>query len=303
MRRIFYLLNHTIEINETQDLYIHYKKLIKTLGNQQVRKFKVVVSRECKSIDELALKMSQIVDSLFLECEERISEMLYELKVYDVSPEEVQKRFNRDYKNWREKFNFITATVEVAIVDLLGDVIKEKCLEMHSLFVDILLEKQILEERPYDLEEQNERAQILLDEIKSGLLNEDEVKGRLIRGISISPFRREFYHYSIRQYGPSKEVYEIAEYYGINIRNTIKSALMNSIQKLPCNSEDELIHIIELIKLESQHYPLIEFDTEIEKYKQQLEVGGNERSKKIHQESSNKFTDFIKGLKKRWKKS
>lgn len=303
MRRIFDLLNHTIEINETQDLYIHYKKLIKILSNQKVRKFKVVVARECKSIDELALKMSHIVDSLFLECTERLSEILYELKVYDVSPEEVHNRFNRDYKNWREKFNFITATADVAIVDLLGDVIKEKCLEMHSLFVDILLEKQILEERPYELAEENEKAQILLDEIKSGLLNEDDIKEKVIEGISISPFRREFYHYIIRQYGPSKEVYEIAEYYGVNIRNTIKSALMSRIQKLPCTSDEEIIHVIEVINLESQHYPLIDFEAEIEKYKQQLEVGRNKEIKKISQENSNKFIDFIKGFKKPWKKS
>lgn len=299
MLRTFKLFDEVIEINEDQNTYIWYRKLFKALADQKVRRFKAVVSRECKSIDQMALKLSDIVDTIFFECVKRLNEMLYEFQIYDITPEEINSRFNRDYKNWRNQFDFVTATNDVSIVDLISEIIEAKCLELHNLFIDLLIEKQVMKEKPYGLLEQEAKAQSLLDEIRGSLLEDKEREQKLVQGISIDPFNREFYKYLLGQYGVSQEIYELAEYYGSDIRQAIKKSLISQMQNLSEGNEEDIRQIIEWIKQKNKIYPLIDFRVELELYEERL-TKDTESEEVLNLSQPRKFREFITGLKKRW---
>lgn len=299
MERIFYLLGYKLIINEEQNTYILYRKFFKALAEQQVYRFQTAVARQCKTKDEYISKLKDIMDTVIFEGAQRSNEMLYDFRIFDVSPEIIYRRFIVEYKDWRERIKVPLLGEDETLIKNLSAIVYKQCMQMQKLFIDILIEKGALKEKAYIEEVCKEQAKIIIQDTTNKKMDESSIKEQLIYAIEIYPFGKEAYINLLNLYGASKELYDLGEYFGTDIRNEIKNHIMKEISKLPKDTLEDIEQILGIIKMQEEVYPLINFRPDIEMYEVQL------KREKIDDMAKGKLRKWLGDLKdvgKRFKK-
>nr|WP_307991674.1 hypothetical protein [uncultured Niameybacter sp.] len=300
MERIFYLLGYQLIINEEQNTYILYRKFFKALAEQQVYRFQTAVTRQCKTKDEYISKLKDIMDTVIFEGAKRANEMLYDFRIFDVSPEIIYKRFIAEYRDWREKIKVPLLGEDETLIKNLSAIVYNQCMQMQTLFIDILIEKGVLKERPYKEELCKEQAKRLIQDTTNRKMDEALIKEQLIYAIELYPFGKEAYISLLNLYGASKELYDLGEYFGTDIRNEIKNNIMHEVSKLPIHTEEDIEQILAIIKMQEEVYPFINFRPDIEMYEARLK--GEENLDYIGKGKLRKWLQGLKGIGKGFKK-
>lgn len=300
MEKIFYLLGYKLIINEEQNTYILYRKFFKALAEQQVYRFQIAVTRQCKTKDEYISKLKDIMDTVIFEGAKRANEMLYDFRIFDVSPEIIYKRFIAEYRDWREKIKVPLLGEDETLIKNLSTIVYDQCMQMHTLFIDILIEKGVLKERPYKEEICKEQAKRLIQDTTNRKMDEALIKEQLIYAIETYPFGKEAYINLLNLYGASKELYDLGEYFGTDIRNEIKNNIMDEVSKLPIHTEEDIEQILAIIKMQEEVYPFINFRPDIEMYEARLK--GEENLDYIGKGKLRKWLQGLKGIGKGFKK-
>lgn len=292
MEKIFYLLGYKLIINEEQNTYILYRKFFKALAEQQVYRFQSAVTRQCKTKDEYISKLKDIMDTVIFEGAKRANEMLYDFRIFDVSPEIIYKRFIVEYRDWREKIKVPLLGEDETLIKNLSTIVYDQCMQMQTLFIDILIEKGVLKERPYKEELCKEQAKRLIQDTINRKMDEALIKEQLIYAIEIYPFSKEAYINLLNLYGASKELYDLGEYFGTDIRNEIKNQIMNEVSKLPIHTDEDIEQILAIIKMQEEVYPFINFRADIEAYEARLKG-----EKTVDYIEKGKLRNWLQGLK------
>ena len=271
MERIFDILGYKLIINDEQNTYILYRKFFKALAEQQVYRFQTAVTKQCKTKEEYISRVKDIMDTVIFEGAKRANEMLYDFRIFDISPEIIYKRSIVEYKDWREKIKVPLISEDEILIKNLSVIVYNQCMQMQKLFIDILIEKGVLKESIYKEGIGKEQVRKIIEDIKDSKIDESSRKQQLIHAIEIYPFDKEPYIWLINLYGVNKAVYDLAEYFGTDIRNEIKDSVMKEITKLPIHTAEEIEQIIGIIKIQEEAYPLINFRPHIEAYEEQLQ--------------------------------
>lgn len=297
MERIFEFLDYKLIIGDEQNTYILYRKFFKALAEQQVYRFQTAVTKQCKTKEEYISRVKDIMDTVIFEGAKRANEMLYDFRIFDISPEIIYKRSIVEYKDWREKIKISLGDTDEILIKNLSAMVFNQCMQMQKLFIDILIEKGILKESAYKEDTGKEQVKKIIEEIRGTKTDKSLIKQGLIHAIEIYPFDKEPYVWLINLYGANKDLYDVAEYFGTDIRNEIKESVMKEITKLPIHTAEEIEQIIGIIKFQEEVYPLINFSSEIEEYEAQLQ---NKRTiVDIKKGKLSKWLEKLKSIRKR----
>ena len=301
MEKIFYLLGYKFIINEEQNTYILYRKLFKALAEQQVYRFQVTVTRQCKTKDEYISKLADIMDTVIFEAVKRVNEMLYDFRIFDISPEIIYRRFITEYRDWRESIPGSLLEEDDTLIRNLSAIVYKQCMQMQRLFIDMLVERDLLKENVYKEEVDKEKAEKIMQNEINRNMDEQSTMEQLIHAIEVYPFGKKAYINLLNLYGASKELYDLGEYFGADIRSEIKDCIMDEIFKLPCHISEDIEQIVRVIKMQEEVYPLINFRPEIEAYEEKLKREEEILKYETKGKLSKWFSD-LKGVGKRFKK-